>query len=227
MTSFVNIKYSTQHPGVVRAESAFGAVRQLAHALSGTRGLVTLLLSAIAAAVAVVAYQVMDSVTEGHLLVMWISLWAVAFVVLAVFAGTVRNVAVNLKAGLDDWSRSLAEARADQRLWQAAKNDPRVMADLQMALLRAQVETEVAVDAAVAAPVAVVAAPAGLTQRALRLGGAELKAFLARAKADAKVDPDTAAAATATVEPVAQAGLSQRARRVGGDELRAYHRYYV
>jgi imidazolonepropionase-like amidohydrolase len=81
MTSFVNIKYSTQHPGVVRAESAFGAVRQLGHAFSGTRGLATLLLSAVAAAVMVVAYQVMDSVTEGHLLVMWIALWAIAFAV--------------------------------------------------------------------------------------------------------------------------------------------------
>lgn len=173
MTSFVNIKYSTQHPGVVRAESAFGAVRQLGGAFSGARGLATLLLSAVAAAVMVVAYQVMDSVAEGHLLVMWIGLWAVAFAVLAVFAGAARNAAVSLKVGLDAWSRSLAEARADQRLWQAAKNDPRVMADLQVAMARQQV----AVEEAVAAPAAVVSAPAGLSQRALRLGGAELRAY--------------------------------------------------
>lgn len=147
MTSFVNIKYSTQHPGVVRAESAFGAVRQLGQAFSGTRGLATLLLSAVAAAIMVVAYQVMDSVTEGHLLVMWIALWAVAFAALAIFAGTARNLAARVKAGLDGWSRSMAEARADQRLWQAAKSDPRVMADLQMALQRSA-------DAEVAAPVA-------------------------------------------------------------------------
>ncbi|UUZ65400.1 hypothetical protein LP417_13210 [Polaromonas sp. P1-6] len=83
MTSFVNIKYSTQHPGVARAESAIDAVKQLHQGFSGTRGLATLLLSAMAAAVMVVAYQVMDSVTEGHLLVMWIALWAVAFAVLA------------------------------------------------------------------------------------------------------------------------------------------------
>jgi hypothetical protein len=223
MTSFVNIKYSTQHPGVVRAESAFGAARQLARALSGTRGLATLLLSAVAAAVMVVAYQVMDSVAEGHLLVMWIGLWAVAFVVLAIFAGAARNAAISLKAGLDDWSRSLAEARADQRLWQAAKNDPRVMADLQMALLRAQADVEVAADAAVVAPAAVVAAPAGLTQRALRLGGAELKAYLANAKADAEV----AVVAAPAVEASAPAGLTQRAIRLGGSELRAYHRYYI
>jgi hypothetical protein len=223
MTSFVNIKYSTQHPGVVRAESAFGAVRQLAHAFSGTRGLATLLLSAIAAAVMVVAYQVMDSVTEGHLLVMWIGLWAVAFAVLAMFAGAARNAAVSLKAGLDSWSRSLAEARADQRLWQAAKNDPRVMADLQMALLRAQTDAEVAVDAA---PAAVASAPAGLTQRALRVGGAELQAYLANAKADAEVAANPAATASAAVAS-APAGLTQRAIRLGGSELRAYHRYYI
>lgn len=147
MTSFVNIKYSTQHPGVVRAESAFGAVRQLGQAFSGTRGLATLLLSAVAAAIMVVAYQVMDSVTEGHLLVMWIALWAVAFAALAIFAGTARNVAARVKAGLDGWSRSVAEARADQRLWQAAKSDPRVMADLQMALQRSA-DVEVAAPAA-------------------------------------------------------------------------------
>lgn len=217
MTSFVNIKYSTQHPGVARAESAFGAVRQLAHAFSGTRGLATLLLSAIAAAVMVVAYQVMDSVTEGHLLVMWIAVWAVAFAVLAIFAGAARNAAVSLKAGLDGWSRSLAEARADQRLWQAAKNDSRVMADLQMALLRAQADAEVAIDAAVVAPAS---APAGLTQRALRVGGAELQAYLQSAKADAQVAADVA------VAPVA-AGLTQRARRLGGAELRAYQRNYI
>ncbi|SFU74059.1 hypothetical protein SAMN05216350_104280 [Polaromonas sp. YR568] len=219
MTSFVNIKYSTQHPGVVRAESAFGAVRQLAHAVSGTRGLATLLLSAIAAAVMVVAYQVMDSVTEGHLLVMWIGVWVVAFAVLALFAGAARNAAVSLKTGLDAWSRSMAEARADQRLWQAARNDPRVMADLQMALLRGQAEAEVA-DAAVAAPAGAASAPAGLTQRALRVGGAELQAYLQSAKADAQV------AAPAAVEAVA-AGLTQRARRLGGAELRAYQRNYI
>jgi hypothetical protein len=166
MTSFVNIKYSTQHPGVVRAESAFGAVRQLGQAFSGTRGLATLLLSAVAAAIMVVAYQVMDSVTEGHLLVMWIALWAVAFAALAIFAGTARNLAARVKAGLDGWSRSLAEARADQRLWQAAKSDPRVMADLQMALQRSA-------DIEVAAP----AAPAVKAERATGSGASVLRAY--------------------------------------------------
>lgn len=142
MTSFVNIKYSNQHPGVARVESAIDAAKQLRQGFSGTRGLATLLLSAMVAAIIVVADQVMDSVTEGHLLVLWVALWVVAFAALALFAGTARNVAARLKTGLDSWSRSLAEARADQRLWAIAKTDARVMADLQAAMLREQAKTD-------------------------------------------------------------------------------------
>ena len=136
MTRFVNIEYAKDHPGVVRVESVIESAQHIGRGLSGKRGLATLLLSAMAAAVMVVAYEVMDSVAEGHLLVMWIALWAAAFVSLAVFAIPARNLATRLKVGLDDWSRALAEARADERLWAAVKTDARVMADLQAAASR-------------------------------------------------------------------------------------------
>ena len=74
MTSFVHLEYSTQHPGVTRVESAIVAAQHLRQGFSSTRALAKLLLSAIAAAVMVVAYQVMDSLAEGHLLVMWMGL---------------------------------------------------------------------------------------------------------------------------------------------------------
>ena len=142
MTSFINIEYPTEHPGVARIESAIGASvdagQQVRRGLSGTRGLATLLLSAMAAAVMVVAYQVMDSVAEGHLLVIWIALWVAAFSTLAFFAGTARQLAARLKSGLDGWSREVAQARADQRLWAIAQADPRVMADLQAAMTRGE-----------------------------------------------------------------------------------------
>ena len=136
MTRFVNIEYSKDHPGVVRVESAIESAQQIGRGFSGKRGAATLLLSAMAAAVMVVAYEVMDSVAEGHLLVMWIALWMAAFVSLAVFAIPARNLTTRLKVGLDEWSRALAEARADERLWAAAKTDARVMADLQAAASR-------------------------------------------------------------------------------------------
>ncbi|MHB1200904.1 MAG: hypothetical protein ACYCZ6_15380 [Polaromonas sp.] len=147
---------STQHPVSARMGSALDAARQLPRGFSGARGLATLLLSAMAAAIMVVAYQVMDSVAEGHLLVIWITLWAVAFAVLALFAGAARNLAARLKAGLDGWSLSLAQARADQRMWAMAKTDYRLMADLQAAMLRAEAKAE---EAQAAAPVPAPAAP--------------------------------------------------------------------
>ena len=141
MTSFVNIEYSKDHPGVVRIASAIESAQHVGRSFPGRRGVATLLLSAMVAAVMVVAYQVMDSMAEGHLLVMWIALWAAAFVSLAVFAIPARHLATRLKVGLDDWSRALAEARADERLWAAAKTDARVMADLQAAASRHDEDT--------------------------------------------------------------------------------------
>ena len=117
MTSFVHLEYSTQHPGVARVESAIDAAQQLRRGFSGTRGLATLLLSAVAAAVMVVAYQVMDSVAEGHLLVLWIGLWAVAFATLAVFAATARSVALSLKARLDGCRMRTGLSTAGCAVW--------------------------------------------------------------------------------------------------------------
>ena len=175
MTSFVNTKYSTEHTGAARVESAIHAASQLRQGFSGTRGLATLLLSAIVASIMVVAYQVTDSVAEGHLLVIWMALWAVAFAGLALFAGTARRLAGRTVSALDAWSQTVAQARADIRMWEAAKTDPRVMADLRVAMAR----QEVVEDVAVAAPIAIetASAPAGLSSRAMRLGGTELRAY--------------------------------------------------
>ncbi len=136
MTSFVHLEYSNQHPGVARVESAIESAQQIKRSFFTTRSLAMLLLSAIAAAVMVVAYQVMDSMADGHLLVLWIGMWAVAFATLAAFASTARQTVVKAKATLDSWSRQIANNRADERLWAMAKTDPRLMADLQAVLSR-------------------------------------------------------------------------------------------
>ena len=169
MTSFVHLEYSNQHPGVARVESALVAAQKMRRGLSGARGLATLLLSAVAAAVLVVAYQVMDSVAEGHLLVVWVAMWAVAFVVLAVFAGTARQLAVRMKAGLDAWSHRMALARADDRLWAMAQNDHRVMADLQVAMARGGYASREEMDAA--------PAPVNSVVRKARTSGSMLHAY--------------------------------------------------
>ena len=136
MTRFAYLDCCTQHPSVARAGTAADAARREPHGFSSTRGLSTLLLSAIAAAVMVVAYQVMDTLAEGHMLAVWMVLWAVAFVVLAGFASSARTLSCSIVGGLNRWSAATAQARADQRLWAIACADSRIMSELQSAVSR-------------------------------------------------------------------------------------------
>jgi hypothetical protein len=167
MSTFVHTPYPTEHPGVQRAESAIQGALLLRQRWSSISGLAALLLTSVVAAVLVVAYEVMDSVVEGNLLVMWMALWAMAFTGLALYSGTIRSLVASTKAGLDSWALGQAKARADERLWVIAKSDTRVMADLNAAITRQQSQAE---DAEATAS-------SGLSARAIRLGGAELRAY--------------------------------------------------
>lgn len=144
MTRFIDIKYSAHHQGADRIESVIDAAQQLRRDLSGAQGLATLLLSALTAAVMVVAHQVMDSIAEGRLLAMWMALWIVAFAALALFADATRQIAAHVRSSLDGWSRNRAQARADLRLWEMARRDSRLMNELQVAMTRGEEAAETA-----------------------------------------------------------------------------------
>jgi len=138
MTRFINPSFPTEHPGVVRLESVAEQARQLRRSLSGGRGLASLLLSSMVAAVVVAAYQVMDTVAEGHLLVIWTGAWLAAFAALAMLAGPARALSAGIRSRLDAWSHRVARQRAEQRMWAIARTDARLLADLQVALTRAR-----------------------------------------------------------------------------------------
>ncbi len=137
MSSFINPQFSNEHPSVNRVEAAVEGARQLSSRWTPTRGLVVLLLTAVLAAAVTVAYEVMDTAEEGHLLALWIALWVAVFASLALFAGS--SAAAKVKTSLNAWAHRQAMARADARLWRIASTDARVMADLQNALSRADV----------------------------------------------------------------------------------------
>lgn len=107
----------------------------------GARGLAALLLAAVVAALVVVADQVIDSWADGHVFLAWVLLWAVVFAATMVFAGTARRVGCRAMAGLNRWSRAVAERRAEARMWEIAKTDPRVMSELVTAQQRASGST--------------------------------------------------------------------------------------
>ena len=59
-----------------------------------------------------------------------------ALMLAAVVAAPARHLARRALPWLQDWAQALAEARAEQRLWNAAHRDPRLMADLMHASQR-------------------------------------------------------------------------------------------
>jgi hypothetical protein len=134
MTSYAHVNHPTEHPGVVRAERLAENIRRAAHRFDGARAGASLLLAAIVAALMVVANQVVDTWTEGHLLAAWIVMWAVAFAALALLATPAKRTAAALRAGLTRWNAARKQAAADEQLWQVALTDARVMADISRAM---------------------------------------------------------------------------------------------
>jgi hypothetical protein len=130
--------------GTVRAGAA------PSQAQADPRGLATLLLAAVVAALAVVADQLIDSWADGHVLLMWVMLWAVVFAATLVFAGTARRVAQRLAITLNGWSRAAAQRRAEARMWEMAQADPRLMSELVAASQRADVEEATSPEQAIA-----------------------------------------------------------------------------
>ncbi|HSW16243.1 MAG TPA: hypothetical protein VLJ86_03390 [Ramlibacter sp.] len=130
MTSFVQVDYPTEHPGVVRAERAFAALKFAGRRAGGA----TVLLAAVVSAMLVVANQVIDTWTEGHLLAAWIVMWLVAFAGLALLAAPARRAVANAKSALASWRAARRASADDQKLWEVALTDARVMADLSRAM---------------------------------------------------------------------------------------------
>ena len=109
-------------------------------AAEGARGLAALLLAAVVAALVVVADQVIESWVDGHVFLAWVLLWAVVFAATLVFAGTARRMGMRAMAVLNRWSLAAAQRRAEARMWEIAKTDPRVMSELVAAQQRADVD---------------------------------------------------------------------------------------
>ena len=138
MTAFVHIDYPSQHPGVERAEHVIESLERATATFDGARGIATLLLAALVSALLVVANEVIETWSDGHLLVAWIALWLVGFAALALLARPMRALSVR---GPLAWRNRLAtrrQAAQDARMWAFAQEDSRVMADILCAMGRAE-----------------------------------------------------------------------------------------
>ncbi|KQM79435.1 hypothetical protein [Xylophilus sp. Leaf220] len=131
MTSFVHPQFSSQHVG---ANRAVRTVEHVSGLVQGARGGASLLLAAVVSAVLVVANQVVDTWSEGHLLTAWAVLWAIAFAALALLAGPLRRAAITLRATVFAWNERQIAAEQDRQMMRVAMTDARVMADISRAM---------------------------------------------------------------------------------------------
>ncbi len=134
MTSFVHTEYALEHSGVVRAEQAAKALGRAVKGFGSTRATASLLLAAVVAALLVAANQVIETWTDGDLMVGWIALWTVAFAAIALLAKPARQITGSVREGLKAWGAMRRQAAEDQKLWSIALKDARVMADISRAM---------------------------------------------------------------------------------------------
>ena len=137
MTSFVHVAQPTEHPGVIRAGRAADSIQRAAGDVFSPRGAASLLLAAIVSALLVVANQVVDTWTEGHLLLAWIVMWTIAFAALALAARPARSAARVLRIRLRQWAAARRAAAQDDIMWEMAMTDARMLADISRAMSHA------------------------------------------------------------------------------------------
>jgi hypothetical protein len=122
--------------------NAMGAATPHTKQTESARGLALMLLAAVVAAMVVLADRLINTWADGHLFLAWVALWVVVFAGMALFASTARTIAQRTVRSLDGWSQTIARARADARLWNIAQSDPRLMQELQQALMRDRAEAD-------------------------------------------------------------------------------------
>ena len=138
MTNFVHLNYANEDPGVQRAEAIADAAGSFRRSFDSTKGLAAMLLAALVAALMVVADQLVAVWADGYLLVSWVTLWAIAFAALALMAPTAHRLAASLSVAWQERAVRVANERTDAQNWASAQRDPRLMAELQAAMLRSE-----------------------------------------------------------------------------------------
>ncbi len=124
MPRFADFEFSTpaSQPTAAQAEAS--------------KTLAGVLLAAVMASLLVVADQVIENWADGHLLLGWVALWSLVFAGLAFCARPLRRASTALARLAEGWFTAAAHARAEERMWDYARMDPRVMDELRAAAKR-------------------------------------------------------------------------------------------
>ena len=146
MSNFIYNSYCVEHPGEVRIYQADDERMAAAAAASSRRRrveyprqpLLSYLIAGAAVLVLLAARWIETSDIQGNMpmLTAWMVLWTMAFASIALFSTPARRAIHMLRAAYRGWSRSRQQAASDERVWNAALHDARLMADLARAMDR-------------------------------------------------------------------------------------------
>jgi hypothetical protein len=134
MTSFAHNSYPTEHPGVARVSRILANIKNLAIGVDNAKTVAVVLLSAIVSALLVVVNQVIETYEDGNLLAAWILLWLITFTAIALLSTPIRQFVTGIKPAYKAWSVARRERANDLKMWEVARQDPRVMAEIQRAV---------------------------------------------------------------------------------------------
>jgi len=122
----------------VRVESRAKAATATESKVEESKTLAGMLLAASLASLLVVADQVISTWSDGHLLAGWVALWTVAFGALAFLATPLRRLSGLASAALTRSWAAFKARRQEEAMWEFARHDMRVMAELQAAIDRSK-----------------------------------------------------------------------------------------
>ena len=135
MTNFVQPSFPSHHEGIERVGEAIDSATVAYRKFDGACGLATFLLAAVVSGLMLAANQLIDTWADGHLLVAWVALWSIAFAVLALAADPIRRAVLSMKefngsAFYAAWSARRKARINDEKMWDYARQDSRLMADI-------------------------------------------------------------------------------------------------
>lgn len=100
---------------------------------SSVRTLGSFLLAAAVSGLLVVVNQAMDAWSEDHVVLAWAALWAIGFVAIGLLATPAHQAARSLRKAFAEWREESAAQAEEEKLWDLAKHDHRVLAEIMAA----------------------------------------------------------------------------------------------
>jgi hypothetical protein len=122
MTAFVNLSYTTSHPGVTRFERAYASAKNMVQRLQQESTYAAALLMFGALSLVASVYDIVDASQEGQEMGAWVIMWTAVLVGLVGFGKYCKRQIVA-------WFKTDRETR----MWDNALTDYRVMADIRCA----------------------------------------------------------------------------------------------